>query len=590
MNKKIHIILFTLIVITLLSCSGKAQVVGPIEEVNGKRFYMHSVEKGQTLYSISKIYKCEVNQITSSNPGADLSIKEGQVLKIPYESSFISKGKFIEKNNQSYKIHEVEKRETLYSISKLYNIEINVLVEANPGSENGVKKGQEILIPIAKKTESTISTNSGLHQHTVVAGETLFALSRQYKVTVEAIKAANPEIGESLSVGQIILIPTKAQPNDHSAAPITETSSSPKTPITIIGGQKKENYTVSLLLPFYSSASDSILTERDKTFRDASLNLYRGIQMASDSLEKKGLKAKINVIDVVDGKSSIKSALSKEDVNKSDLFIGPAFKDAITELTVTSEKTGAHIVIPFPLSNKVLLSSQNMSKACPSEATIWEDLGKEVARNYKADNVILINSTDIEDTRKVQVFAQSYFVEASDSVKILKYSGQGAFSDLAAKLSKSKKNIVIVPSRDKKIISAVFDAIKNSDATVIGLESWENLESISADNRNKFNVSFPNTIYLDYSDVKNTHWIEAYRKRFKTEPTDFSVLGYDLFLFYGEGLLEYGKDFPNHFGDLNVSGLQGTGFEYFRTGNESGFENKFYHLLRTVEFEIEKVK
>ncbi len=590
MNKLFQLCFIVVLSVLLSACSSKAQVVGPLQEVNGQSFYFHTVEKGQTLYAISKIYKCDVNSIASANPGADISLKEGQIIKIPRDASGIAKGKTIVRNNKSYISHTVDKRETLYSIAKLYNVDINLLVENNPGSENGIKKGQEILIPIPSATNAENNPDKNFHQHEVVAGETLFALSRQYKVSVEAIKSANPGMQESLSVGQKINIPVKALPNDHSIPPITETTPTVSTPVVIIGGEKKEKYTAAILLPFFSQTPDSLLTERDRTFRDAAINLYRGIQMAADTLQSKGLNATIHVKDVVDGKSSIKAALTDKGVSKADLFIGPGFKDPIQELSIFSQKTGAHIVVPFPLSNKVLLSSPNMSKACPSEATVWEAMGAEIAKTFSSDYVVLINSTDLEDTRKVQVFAQSYWAERKDSVLTLKYSGQGSFTELTSKLSKTKRNVVVLPSKDKKAIYAVFEAIKNTNSIVIGPESWENLETISADNRNKYQVSYPNTIYLDYSSEKNIEWMEAYRRRFKTEPTEFSVLGYDLFLYYGTGLLLYGKDFPNHFSELKVQGLQGTGFDFFRTGNESGFENKFYHLLQTSDFSIQRIR
>ncbi len=574
-----------LVVLLFASCSSSAQVIGPVEEVQGKAYYMHTVEKGQTLYSICKLYKIDINDIVASNPGSDVSLQLGQTLRIPVEKSKYNDSKVTSKGDKSFFVHKVEKKETLYSISKLYNIDINEIIAVNPGADQGLKKGQEVLIPIKKSTsEPAVENTANMKKHTVVSGETLYAIARQYKVTVEAIQAANLGMSEALKEGQIINVPVKALPNDPSVLPPTIEKPIENKPLTIIGGSKKEKYKVGVILPFYSNQADSTLNDREKTFRDASVHLYRGMLLAVDSLKSRGLSAELTIEDVIDTKSSIQRALAKKTIADADLIIGPAFKDAITETAKATEKSGAHMVIPFPLSNKILLSSQNMSKACPSEATQWEYLGRALAEKYKNDHVILIQSIQIDDARDVQVFSQSYFAAKQDSVIQVKVANS-TVPTLAAALSKTKKNIVVVPTNDKKTIASVFEALKNTNAIIYGKSEWETMTNISSDQKNKFNIHFPKTIHLDYSDARNQDWIELYRKKYKTEPTDFAVLGYDMMMYYGQALNSYGRDFPNHFNEIKASGLQSTGFNYFKTGNESGFENRHCVILYADEFE-----
>ena len=58
-----------------------------IETVNGQQYYLHKVEKGQTLYSISKAYKVPI-KILESDTG-NINLKAGKTIYIPfkYESS-----------------------------------------------------------------------------------------------------------------------------------------------------------------------------------------------------------------------------------------------------------------------------------------------------------------------------------------------------------------------------------------------------------------------------------------------------------------------------------------------------------------------
>jgi hypothetical protein len=57
-------------------------------------------------------------------------------------------------------------------------------------------------------------------------------------------------------------------------------------------------------------------------------------------------------------------------------------------------------------------------------------------------------------------------------------------------------------------------------------------------------------------------------------------------LFYGQGLMKFGRDFPNHFSEIQAKGMVATGFDFIKTGDESGFENRFSIVLKTEDFAI----
>lgn len=573
--------------LSLASCTATSQTIGPMEEVAGKAYYMHTVEKGQTLYAICKLYKCDINEVVAVNPGSDTSIKDGQILKIPADKSKINDNKVISQGNESFLSHTVEKKETLYSISKKYDVDINLIIAANPGCDKGLSKGQELRIPIKKSNKVETPVTQGEFEypkHTVMAGETLYGISRSYNVSVDAIKMVNPGLGDALKEGQVILIPSRALPNNHSVEKPIETPKENK-PLPIVGGGKKSEYNISLMLPFYSGVADSLLDEKDRMYRDVAINLYRGMQMASDSLKAMGLQADIYVNDVTDAVSTAKRAIDKADTKNADIIFGPVFKEAIATVKTFSETTGSHIVIPVPQSNKTLLSCQNISKACPSDASQWEFMGRYVAQHHAFDNVILINSIDVEDIKQVQVYSDAYLSTKGDSARVVKNTS-GSISALSGLLSKTKKNIIVMPTNDKKLINAMFDLIKSSDAIVYGYDEWETMEGISADNRNKYKIHFPKAIFLDYAAHSDQQWIETYRRKFKSEPTDFSALGYDMMMYYGQGLMQFGRDFPNHFSEIKAKGMVATGFDFIKTGDESGFENRFCIVLKTEDFAI----
>ena len=48
-------------------------------------YFLHTIEKGQSLYSISKMYNVTTSDIIRLNPGCDEKIYAGQTIKIPTE-------------------------------------------------------------------------------------------------------------------------------------------------------------------------------------------------------------------------------------------------------------------------------------------------------------------------------------------------------------------------------------------------------------------------------------------------------------------------------------------------------------------------
>ena len=134
-------------------------------------------------------------------------------------------------NGQSYIIHQVEEKETLFAISRRYKTPVNEIVKTNDELKNGLKIGQRIRIPFVEK--SAIPTGAKLHS--VAPGETMFSIARSYNVTVNDLMTWNDLKGNDLSVGQALMIHGVAEAKQENAIAeqpkVAENSPAPaKTP------------------------------------------------------------------------------------------------------------------------------------------------------------------------------------------------------------------------------------------------------------------------------------------------------------------------------------------------------------------------
>ncbi|HSI78390.1 MAG TPA: LysM peptidoglycan-binding domain-containing protein [Lunatimonas sp.] len=104
--------------------------------------------------------------------------------------------------DKTFIIHEVSPQETLFGISRRYSTPVNEIVQSNETLKDGLKIGQRIRIPYIEK--KALPEGALLHQ--VAQGETLFAISQKYKVSVADLKAWNDLQGNDLSMGQGLII------------------------------------------------------------------------------------------------------------------------------------------------------------------------------------------------------------------------------------------------------------------------------------------------------------------------------------------------------------------------------------------------
>jgi len=96
----------------------------------------HTVAKGETLYSISRLYGVKVEDIVSVNSLPDYTISEGQVL-------ILRKANKVESNK---KVHRVQTGDTLYSISKKYGVSVEQIKQWNKLSSNSIQSGMELVV------------------------------------------------------------------------------------------------------------------------------------------------------------------------------------------------------------------------------------------------------------------------------------------------------------------------------------------------------------------------------------------------------------------------------------------------------------
>ncbi|MDB9980451.1 LysM peptidoglycan-binding domain-containing protein, partial [Ulvibacter sp.] len=174
-----------------------------------EQYKSHSVKQGETVFSIAKEYGVGVEDIYRLNPNAREGLKMNAILVVPDKENLA-----IINQDVRFKKHRVKRKETLFSISKKYDVSIDMIKRYNKELySRAIKKGERLRIPIGVK-ELGVSVNTGLEAnskniqtHRLEPKETKYGIARKYGITIAELEALNPGMGAIISVGAVINVP-----------------------------------------------------------------------------------------------------------------------------------------------------------------------------------------------------------------------------------------------------------------------------------------------------------------------------------------------------------------------------------------------
>ncbi len=561
-----------------------------VEVKDGKKYYVHFVQAGNTLWGIHSIYNVPVEDIVSSNPGVENGVKEGQKLLIPIAVSAVKPSEI----KGETKTYTVLPQETLFGISKKFGVTLDELVEANPGTENGVKVGQVLTIPESDHAVENLPTNTNVKtstgkelnvvfsdtiiEHVVLEHETMYSISKRFMVPVADIQKLNGLKNTKIKNGDVIKIPIRNEKFQQVEVREIKPIETRKVDSTLLF-KKKDEYAIALLLPFYLDKPEGA----NKAVSDYATEFYMGAKIAMDSLEHLGLKAKLYVFDSKNDSASVKSILNKKEFASMDMVIGPLFPDKMGLVADWCKKNKVRFVCPVASNASILKNNQFVYSSVPSDMTLMEGAAKYLLSLNLKDQLVLVKPTNSKDQLLYESFRQSFLNLPSKGMrpKLIEIS----VTDVKAYVKKGVNTYFVVPTNDKstalKFINTLNSCTMNFNGviSVLGTKEWVNFDEISGEYKNKYNFQFasPNDFNYSYETIKEV--MKIYRKNYNSDMSKMAVQGFDVaFFFMSKYLL--GKEMSE--------GLM-TNFEMFQKGNGNGFENGNVYILKQQDFEIIKI-
>ncbi len=180
----------------------------PVVELLGNYYYVYKAKKGDSLFGIARTYGWNDSTLQQLNPSAVSPLKKGMKIYYPAPDQRAPKAVAppVSENDTELK-HIVKRGETVYAISNMYGVSVDRIYLLNPDSRNGIKAGETLLV---RKAGASPKSSDGSQFYTVKNGDTLYGVAHEFGVSVAAVMRCNPGVDEhSFKAGSNIRIPAR---------------------------------------------------------------------------------------------------------------------------------------------------------------------------------------------------------------------------------------------------------------------------------------------------------------------------------------------------------------------------------------------
>lgn len=563
-------------------------------------YFLHTVTKGQSLYSISTMYNVTMEDLIRLNPGCEKQIRAGESLKIPQADSGSNQGKPT--------FHTIQAGETLYQLTLKYNVTVQAICTANPGlSASNFRIGQVISIPAqtaiqpAKEnlSETAAQTSSGKKtdwrdMHKVERKETIFSISRQYGISEEELIAANPELKKGkLKRGSFLFIPYPA-----SKQPAKEPE---KTPARIPSNEelfaqnkqsfkKIQNIKAAVLLPFTEGKN------RDEQMR--MVEYYEGFLMAVDSLKRQGVSVNLYTYDTK-GKSDVaQSILAKEEMKNMDIIFGPAHAANVKTLAEFAEKNQTRVVVPFSPEVEQVFKNPYIYQVNTPQSYLYSEVYEHFLRKFSKANIVFLDAGTGQNEKAE--FIKGMKNELKTNQVAYKHISNSDTLKILAAIDSTRENIFI-PTSGKDLsltrlipqLTQIRRSYPNVDLHLFGYPEWQTYTQDYLASFYELDTYFYSSFYTNNLFPAAVRFTQEYRRWYSKDMANifpkYGMLGFDTGYFFLKGLAQEGSQLENNLNRVQVTPIQ-TGFKFERVNNWGGFINRkvfFVHL--TKDFELIKL-
>jgi len=547
-------------------------------EEQGKRYYLHTVRPGETLFSICKLYGVDMQLVRDGNGLIDNVLSVNVVLKIPYVEPY-------RPLDDKFYYHRMKPKETLYSLSRKFGVRMKRILKDNPEYEEGRPIATGSIVRLALKQINRDVLNAELEwekRQMQLQQETKEPLGKQ----IETIPVKPRE-----EVDDVV-----AQVGD-TVYPFIENSFPPTKELR-----------VALLLPFYLDENklpvegeiqvDSVgVNVNDERFRlhgksEQFVQFYEGFLLALDSLKREGYTIHLNVYDTEKRVDKMEQIATDLNYFAPQLIVGPVYANVFEALA--KRLVNKSVPMVYPLSTRVegLECFPNLIQVNSSVAVLLERMARWIGEQDQASRVLAIDTKLIarsaEEEQQLVALTREYAVGKPFST--ITWQGNMVLDSLKEQFDPEQENIVLLPSVNQAVASQVLPVLTalagQYKITLLGFPEWLKFSALDDETFFKLNVKLFMNSYVDYQTEAAKDFSAKHRAYFYSEPTYLSNRAFDIGMFFIPRIAANWGTWRNNLLQEGGEGLF-TRFKFKELQPGGGIENQAFFLVHfTSDYEI----
>ncbi len=482
-------------------------------------YLFHTIQPKETLYSLTVRYDVPASSILEANPGLSVeTFRIGKTIRIPKsmledipQSEFRTVVRWVD--------YRIPKRETLYNITRKYNIPSDELIRANPQLKDGVKEGMVIQVPI--QTDEPVNSAQ--------------AVPRERDVN--ALLNRRPTIDRVNMVKVALLLPfmtEEATPSDATSRFIEYYEG------LLLAVDSLKNKGVSIELSVFDTGNGTATLPnifRQEVLQDANL-IIGGVQndqiaQIAHFAREKGIK---HVIPFTSRNDDVLSNAAVLQVNTPQSY-----------LFAKAARTGCDL---FANYNIIILNVEDKDQKTEFIQSFKTELNQ---RNIPFREVSHTASTFQQDIRSaLSADKRNVIVPTSGSLEAL--------------------------NKFRSVLRGIVDSdtnLKNS-ISLFGYPEWQTYVADCLDDFYALDTYIYTSFYADNLSWPVKEFYQKFTNWYSKLPGNtypkYSILGFDTGMFFINAVKTYGSNFEENLGKIRYESLQ-TGFQFERVNNWGGFIN-----------------
>lgn len=429
------------------------------------------------------------------------------------------------------------------------------------------------LCPMLLLGQNTLSTLGDIHS--VVKGETWESIAVNHGVSVQELRAANPDITKKkLKKGTFLIIPRSPQPSE--AIDVSE-----QQPVSVIRTAISD-LKVGVLLPF----SDAKMVE-----------FYRGFLMAADSVRKAGVNLDIHTWDCGTSVTQIEQLLPK--VGELDVLFGPVSATQIPAVAEFCRERGTRLVLPL-WSGQPLVDYPLVYNATAPNALVYEAAVRSLMNYYADRNFVVVHSGSSDNRGKILVETLTQnLAQRSGMPRVLELEGNDFAYESA--FNQFRDNMILLDDSSVRSLNILLARLKDFHRghseyrlSLIGYPEWQGEAGRLLNDFFTFNTYIISSYYYNVLDEKTKHFQRTYEKSFRTPIAQnnprYAALGFDLGYYFLSGISSLGDTFEQMQSTLHQEPYQNW-YHFERSTSGMSFSNNFVQFIHfTPESKIELIR